>query len=192
LESAIVLDHTNLEICMSFLESTFIQSFLDTPIISRIRRNHGLEHASLHVLAKKFPGRSMGGHSNPDGFWLVGDLPTETVQEAVQEALQRLRAGERRLAVHPGCGTNFATAGSMAGLAGLLGMWGAGPRKRDKLERLPMVATLATLALILSQPLGLSLQKHVTTSGDPGDMEIVEIILARQGRLKAHRVVTRG
>jgi hypothetical protein len=181
-----------MEIYMSFLESTFLQSFLDTPIISRIRRNHGLEHASLHVLAKKFPDRSMGGHSNPDGFWLVGDLPTDAVMEAVQEALGRLRAGERRLAVHPGCGTNFATAGSLAGLAGLLGMWGAGPRKRDKLERLPMVATLATLALILSQPLGLSLQKHITTSGDPGDMEIVEIIQARQGRLKAHRVVTRG
>lgn len=177
---------------MSFLESTFIQSFLDAPIISRIRRNHGLEHASLHVLAKKIPGRSIGGHSNPDGFWLVGDLPTEAVQEAVQEALQRMRAGEHHLAVHPGCGTNFATAGSMAGLASVVGMWGAGPRKRDKLERLPMVATLATLALILSQPMGMSLQKHVTTCGNPGNMEIVEIIPTKQGRFKAHRVVTRG
>lgn len=177
---------------MSFAEIPFIRSFLEIPIVSRIRRNHGLEHASLHVLAKRFPGRSMGGHSNPDGFWLVGELPTESVQEAVHEALQRLRNGEAHLAVHPGCGTNFATAGSMAGLAGLMGMWGAGPRKRDKIERLPMVATLATLALILAQPLGLRLQKYVTTSGDPGDMEIVEIIPASRGVLKAHRVVTRG
>jgi hypothetical protein len=177
---------------MSFLESTFVQSFLESPIISRIRRNHGLEHASLHVLAEKYPGRNMGGHSNPDGFWLVGDLPTDAVQEAVYVALQRLRDGERHLAVHPGCGTNFATAGTLAGFAGILGMWGAGPRKRDKLERLPVVATLATLALIMSQPLGLSIQKHITTCGDPGDMEIVEIIPMQRGMLKTHRVVTRG
>lgn len=177
---------------MSFAELPLLQSFLEIPIVSRIRRNHGLEHASLHVLAKRLPGRSMGGHSNPDGFWLVGELPTEAVQESVQEALQRLQSGEAHLAVHPGCGTNFATAGSLAGLAGVMGMWGAGPRKRDKLERLPLVATLATLALILAQPLGLRLQKLVTTSGDPGNMEIVEIIPTRRGTLKVHRVITRG
>ncbi len=177
---------------MSIFESALLKSFLDQPVISRIRRNHGLEHATLHVLAEKNSARSMGGHSNPTGFWLVGDIPTEEVQEAVHEALRRLRAGERHLAVHPGCGTNFATAGTMAGLAGVVGMWGVGTRKRDKLERLPLVATLATLALIFAQPFGMVLQKHITTSGDPGNLEIVEISVAQKGRVKAHRVITRG
>jgi len=177
---------------MSLFESTLFKSFLDQPVISRIRRNHGLEHATLHILAERKSGRSMGGHSNPTGFWLVGNIPTEEVEEAVHEALRRLRAGERHLAVHPGCGTNFATAGTMAGLAGVMGMWGVGARKRDKLERLPLVATLATLALIFAQPFGLTLQKHITTSGDPGDLEIFEISPTQRGRLKAHRVVTQG
>ncbi len=177
---------------MSVYESSLLKSFLDHPVVSRIRRNHGLEHATLHVLAERNSARSMGGHSNPTGFWLVGDTPTREVQEAVHEALQRLREGDRHLAIHSGCGTNFATAGTMAGLAGVMGMWRVGARKRDKLERLPLVATLATLALILAQPFGLFLQKHVTTSGDPGNLEIVEISLAQRGRMKAHRVVTRG
>jgi hypothetical protein len=50
----------------------------------------------------------------------------------------------------------------------------------------------ATLTLILTQPLGLKLQERVTTSGDPGDLRVVEIIPTKRGRLKAHRVVTQG
>ena len=71
-------------------------------------------------------------------------------------------------------------------------MWGVGPRKRDKLERLPLVATLATLALIAGQPLGMLLQRYITTSGEPGELEVVEVVPAQRGRMKAHRVITRG
>jgi hypothetical protein len=160
--------------------------------LSRLRRNHGLEHATLHVLAGRHPGVRMGGYSDFNGFWLVGDLTPEQIQAAAQDALRRMRAGEPQLAVHPNCGTNFATAGSLAGLAGVLGMWRVGGRRRDKLERLPLVATLATVALILGQPLGLLAQKHLTTSGQPGSLEIVDVIPVQRGRLPAHRVLTRG
>jgi hypothetical protein len=173
-----------------------MMSILD-PIInispfSRIRRNHGLEHATLHVLSKHHPGKKMGGYSDFKGFWLVGDLNAEQVRDGVLEALRRLRAGEHHLAVHPNCGTNFATAGSLAGLAGVMGMLGVGNRKRDKIERLPLVATLATLALILAQPLGLSVQKHLTTSGNPGTLEVVEVIPSHRKRIRSHRILTRG
>ncbi len=177
---------------MSFFENVSLQAILELPVLSRIRRNHGLEHATLHVLAKQFPKKPMGGHSNPTGFWLVGDLPTEAVQEAAHEALQRMRSGEHHLAVHPGCGTNYATAGTLAGLAAMLGMWGAGPRRRDKFERLPVMAVLATLALIVAQPLGMKLQKNITTSGNPGNLEIVAVEAHRRGSLKAHRVITQA
>lgn len=169
-----------------------LQTLLEFPVISRIRRNHGLEHATLHILAKRFPRKAMGGHSNPNGFWLIGDLPTEAVEQAVHEALERMRRGEHNLAIHPGCGTNYATAGLLAGLAGVVGMWDAGPRRRDKLERLPLIATLATMALIVAQPLGLRLQKHITTSGDPGELEIVGVYPVQRGTMKAHQVITRG
>jgi hypothetical protein len=162
------------------------------PFISRIRRNHGLEHASLHILSERFPGVSLAGHSDTGGFWLLGNLPTAEIQSAVNEALRRLRAGERQLAIHPNCGTNFVTSGTLAGVAAGLAMFGAGRRLRDKVERLPLAASLATLALIAAQPLGLLLQETVTTSGVPGELEVVEIVTSRSGRLDMHRVVTQG
>ena len=169
-----------------------LKSLGDIPWFSRIRRNHGLEHATLHVLAKRFSGKSMAGHSDTKGFWLIGDLQTEDIASAVQEALDRMKAGEADLAVHPNCGTNFATAGTMAGIAGASAMFGVGPRKRDILDRLALAATLATLALIVAQPAGLFLQKYLTTSGEPGLLEVVEIIPTKRGKLQAHRVVTQG
>jgi hypothetical protein len=171
---------------------SIFRSIINLPVLSRIRRNHGLEHATLHVLSRQHVGTRIGGYSDFKGFWLVGDLGLEQVEKGAKEALRRLKAGEQHLAVHSNCGTNFATAGSLAGLAGVLGMLGVGSRKRDKLERLPLVATLATLALILAQPLGLSVQKHLTTSGHPGDLEIVEVVPTRKGQLKAFRILTRG
>ena len=169
-----------------------LQSLLGDDPLGRIRRNHGLEHATLHMLSKRYPRQSMAGHSSPTGFWIIGEVATEDLGSAVDEALQRLRNGERKLAVHPNCGTNFVTTGLLAGLAGALAMFGAGKRVRDKLERLPLAMFSATLTLVLTQPLGLKLQEHVTTSGDPGDLRVVEIIPTQRGRLKAHRVVTQG
>jgi hypothetical protein len=167
-------------------------SILELALISRVRRNHGLEHATLHMLAKRFPNTSLAGHSNPKGFWIAGEVPLDAVRDAIDEALIRLKAGERKLAVHPNCGTNFITTGSLAGLAGAASLFGAGKRWQDKVSRLPLAASLATLVLILSQPLGLSLQEHITTSGDPGSMEVVEIIKSQRGGMTLYRITTRG
>ncbi|MEW6717579.1 MAG: DUF6391 domain-containing protein [Chloroflexota bacterium] len=164
----------------------------DTPLISRIRRNHGLEHATMHVLATRFPQARLFGHSDAGGFWLVGEVPTSAVKEATTFALQRIRNGESKLTVHAQCGTNFVTAGTLAGLAGALSMIGSGRSIQDKLKRLPLAVTLATLSLFISQPLGLLLQEHLTTSANPENLQIVEIIPTRRGRMKAHRIITRG
>ena len=167
-------------------------SLVNAAPLSRIRRNHGLEHATLHVLAEAKPRRSLAGHSDLSGFWIIGEVSTEEMRAAVDEALQRLRNGEHELAVHSNCGTNIAASGLLAGAAAGLGMFGAGRRTRDKLERLPLAITLATAALVLAQPLGLLLQERVTTSSAPLSLEILEITSHERGRLKAHRVITQG
>jgi hypothetical protein len=169
-----------------------ISTFLEQPVISHIRRNHGLEHATLHVLANYLPHTMLMGHSDIGGFWIIGDVPAELLHSAVQEAIARLRAGEQQLALHPNCGTNYATSGTLAGLAGAASMLGSGRRWQDKLARLPFAAAMATIALIISQPLGLELQRRVTTSGDPGSLEVISITHREQGRLTFHRIQTRG
>jgi len=119
-------------------------SILDLPVISRIRRNHGLEHATITLLSQRFPLPPHGRILIPGGFFLLGDVPTEEVREVVAQALSRMNNGERQLAVHPNCGTNYAVSGILAGTMAWLGMAGA-KSKRDQFERLPLVIALATL-----------------------------------------------
>ena len=166
-------------------------TILDIPILSHIRRNHGLEHATITVLSQRFPYRPLAGYSFPAGFLLLGDVPTEQVREAVFQALSRMDNGERTLAIHPNCGTNYVTSGFVVGGLAWLGRAGA-KDNRDKVERLPLVITLVILGFILAQPLGLKVQEHITTSGDPQGMTVVDIFPLRFGRFSLHRVMTQG
>lgn len=172
--------------------TNYLESLPASSIFSRIRRNHGLEHAAVHLLSQKNPGTPMGGRSDAGGFWLIGNLDTDQVKAAVAEALSRMKKGEKRLAVHPNCGTNIATAGSLAGMAGMLALLGVGKRWQDKLDRLPLAMTLGTLAMVIAQPLGTLLQAEVTTSGLPGTLTVTNITRHQRGRLTLHRVETQG
>lgn len=166
-------------------------TILDIPIFSRIRRNHGLEHATINILTERFPYRPLAGYSFPGGFYIFGDVPTGELREAAVQALARMNSGERLLAIHPNCGTNYAVSGFIAGLLAWLGMAGA-KNKRDMVERLPLAITLATLGFIASQPLGPKVQERITTSGDPQSLSIVDIFPIRFGSFSLHRVITQG
>jgi hypothetical protein len=149
--------------------------FLNLPAIRRVRRNHGLEHATIHVLSNNTRHRSMAGRSTATGFYLYGNVPTDEVEAAAQEALRRMRNGEHSLAIHPNCGTGLVTAGLLTSVATLAGTAGMKQGFLERLSRLPTIVLLSTMSLILSQPLGLALQQHFTTLGDPGNLEIADI-----------------
>ncbi|MBS1250677.1 MAG: hypothetical protein MAG431_02272 [Chloroflexi bacterium] len=161
-------------------------------LVSRARRNHGLEHATMNFLNSRHPGQTFAGHADWHGFWIMGEISTEELSEVVKKALQALRGGKRELAIHTNCGTNLVASGTMAGLAGAIGMMGVGDKPRQKLERIPRVAALATLALMASRPLGPLLQKYVTTTGDPRKLEVVNISRHKRGNVTAHRITTQG
>jgi hypothetical protein len=169
-----------------------MRKLLDHPTLSRIRRNHGLEHATIHLLSEAKPDRPLAGHSDAGGFWLLGEVDTEELVETASQALARLKAGEKDLAVHPNCGTNLATYGIFAGVGAFLALAGSGRRMRDRLERLPLAAVFATLALIVAQPLAFRLQREVTTSGQPGDLHLLRVIKTSLFGRTAHRVETAG
>jgi hypothetical protein len=166
-------------------------TILDIPMLSRIRRNHGLEHATINILSVRFPYLRLAGYSFPGGFFILGEVPTADLREAVAQALSRMANGERTLAIHEHCGTNYVVSGFVVGFLAWLGMAGA-KSKRDKVERLPLVISLATLGFIFSQPLGPAIQQHVTTSGDPQGLSIVDVFPIQFGKLSLHRVVTQG
>ena len=164
-------------------------SILDLPLVGATRKNHALEHATLHVLAPKYPGRMLGGHSNPTGFIIVGDVPLEAVAEAATEAMRRLRAGESGLAIHPGCGTNLATSALVGASLGWFIMHGA-RSNLGRLMRLPIALMLAVLGMLLSRPLGPMLQQQITTDAKIGSLHVTDVRLSLRGRITAHRVIT--
>ena len=159
---------------------------LDLPFILETRRNHALEHATLHMLAHSYKG-SMAGHSNPTGFFLLGDFSTPDVWAAATEALERLREGESGLAIHAGCGTNMATTALLSATLGWSVLRGA-KSTLTKFLLLPIAVAFAVIGVLLARPLGPWLQKYVTTEANMGHMQIVDIIPIRKG---VHRVITK-
>ena len=159
---------------------------LDLPLILETRRNHALEHATLHVLARTHK-ISMAGHSNPTGFFLLGDLQLEDIAAAADEALTRLRDGESGLAVHEGCGTNMATTALLSATFAWAPLRGA-KSIRWRLMLVPLALTFAVFGYLLSKPLGPWLQRNVTTEADLGDLRLVDIVPVRKG---VHRIMTK-
>jgi hypothetical protein len=165
-------------------------TILDLPLIGTTRRNHALEHATLHVLADKYPMKMMGGHSNPTGFFIVGDVTTEDIAVAASQALSRLRAGESELAIHPGCGTNLATSVLLGATFAWFVMRGARSTS-GRILRMPFAFGSALVGLAISRPLGPMLQQKITTDADVGDLQVVEVRVTSRGALPTHRVLTR-
>lgn len=159
---------------------------LDLPLILETRRNHALEHATLHMLARNHKG-SMAGHSNPTGFFLFGDFATQEIWTAATEALERLRIGESGLAVHAGCGTNMATTALLSATMAWSVLRGA-RSTLTKILLLPLAVAFGIAGFLLARPLGPWLQKYVTTEAHMGSMQIIDIVPVRKG---VHRVITK-
>ena len=160
--------------------------------LSRVRRNHALEHATLHVLSERHRNRRLVGRSSLWGFSIYGDVSTESLIAATQDALNRLRNGEHDLATHPNCGSNLVVAGTMAGLAAFLVLGGGSKRRFGRLARLPLACVAATISIILAPPLGLAFQTHVTTQADVGGLHISTVSSQRRANVVVHHVRTEG
>ncbi len=155
-----------------------------TTILSRIRRNHGLEHATIHILSEKYKNFSAQGNSDHRGFHLniYGDISEDAVMDAVETAFTRMKNGEHQLAVHPNCGTVLLTTATMTTLAAQA-VFSIEQYRQERnkvtgsvmMNALPSAILAAVLALIVSRPIGVQLQARYTTEGDLGEMEIESI-----------------
>lgn len=156
------------------------------PLVAHLRGNHALEHATMHLLARRRPGKYLIARTTPGGFILYGQVAADEVTEASREALVRLQAGQRYLAIHPSCGTNIATAGILAGLGAFLAL--ETRRARSRWARLSQVLWAATLGVLLAQPLGQWAQAWLTTSLQVENARIGRVTSQRQGNLLRHDI----
>ncbi|MBI2856357.1 MAG: hypothetical protein HYX93_05875 [Chloroflexi bacterium] len=154
--------------------------------LKRIRKNHALEHATISIAHSRMekPG-ILAGNSTQGGFFVYGDVPTEVLSQAASEALERLKAGESHMAISPFCGTNLVVTATLTGLATALALG-----NQFRWRKMPGVIRVTLAALLISRPVGHLVQKHVTTDGDIGGMEIKGISHIGTGALTVHRVRT--
>lgn len=157
-------------------------------MVGTVRRNHALEHATITVMLRKI-GHDvrMVGRATGDGYFLYADVPTSLLEESTNEALARLKGGEGHLAVTPLCGTNIAVAGALTALAATLAIGSS----KNRAGKFPNAMMASMLAVVAAQPIGRLVQKHLTTSPDLSDTEIVGIREGGRGGTRFHKVLTR-
>ncbi len=158
-------------------------NILEAPPISIIRRNHGIEHATVHVLTESDPNIQLVGRADTTGFNIYGNVETKALQAATREALKRLQGGEANLAVHPRCGTNLVVAGLLTALAAAVALG-----RRPHVRKIPDVILATTLAVFTAQPLGNKIQERITTSPDAIGARFAGIRQEQMGRLKIQHV----
>lgn len=150
----------------------------------------------MQVLSEDDSTLGLMGRSTFHGFYLYGDVETETVLDAAREGLRRLKAGQRHMAIHPSCGSNYVIAGAVAGIGAFAALGGFFPPRRDgfldRLARLPFAWAVATVGVILARPLGAAVQAYVTTEADIGDLQVHSVIKMEQSATTVHLVRTRS
>ncbi len=155
------------------------------PFLERIRQNHALEHATMHILSERPGSPCLIGRSDWQGFTLYGDVGTQDVLRAALEAVARLRGGETWLAVHPHCSTNLAVAALLVGTAAYATAVSArGSRLRG--AAVMVVAMAATVAA--ARPLGIVVQQHITTTCMLDGVHIPLVRRELKGNVVVHRV----
>lgn len=165
-------------------------------MLNRLRQHHGIEHATMTLLSQRIKGVQLAARSDLAGFIIFGEVSTADLAAAAREALARLQAGDRHLALHPNCGTNLAAAGVLSGVAAFV----AGSshpaliaphepgRRAPWWERLPAAILAATLAILVAPSVGRWLQEKVTTSSDVAGLRIAGVERLARGPIVAHRV----
>ncbi|MEM9952092.1 MAG: DUF6391 domain-containing protein [Chloroflexota bacterium] len=173
--------------------ATLLRPILNIPVVKRVRQNHAFEHATIHMLNRQ--NYILSGRASLGGFVVMGDVPTAKIEAAAQEALNRLRRGQRQLAMHPNCGTNLVTAGVLSTSIAAMGFMGTD--RRRAWERFPVVMLLMMIAALYSTPIGMLVQEHITTEGNPEDMQIVRVkrgemkVPFRQKPIVVHNIMTK-
>ena len=175
------------------LIAKLLSPLLENSYVKRVRRNHALEHATIHMLNRQ--NYILSGRASAGGYIVMGDVPSDKLEAAAHDALARLNKGQSQLAIHPNCGTNLVTTALMT--TGIAALGFMGTNRRSAWERFPLVLIGMMGAALYSLPIGMQVQEHITTTADMGNLEIItikktETKLPFQTRtMIVHNVVTR-
>lgn len=138
-----------------------------------VRRNHGLEHATVAVLFARRGPQRLAGRASGNGFFILGKVDATTLESCAQEALSRIQRGESGLVVSPMCGTNLVVTGGVCAVATMVSLTLS--REKKPQERLGDAISASTIGALAAQPLGRLVQEKITTMADHATTEVVRV-----------------
>ena len=137
----------------------------------RVRRNHALEHATVNVIEGHFGTTNVAGLAYDEGFSLKGMDDPYIVLAAAKEGLERLKNGERDLAIHPRCGTTIVVTNTLSAVTFIILLLVTG-----YLSWLTVLIAVLC-AHIFGTVLSKLAQRYLTTDQDVSGMEITGVEL---------------
>lgn len=151
----------------------------------RLRQNHALEHATIAILQQRDPRVRIIARSTSRGFRLYGTAGPDDVRTAVDEAMHRLRSGERHLAITQRCGTTVA----VGVLLGTLGLW-LNEFMRSPRQKIALGIATSLAIAVSSQPVGLLAQRHLTTESELDGLRVRDVRTRSLGKRRFLEVRT--
>lgn len=153
----------------------------------KVRRNHALEHGTINVIEEKYGIPMMSGLASEEGFTVNGPVSGDLALGAAREALERLKRGERNLAVHERCGTTIVVVNTLMSVVFILLLLFTG-----SLGLFTVILALGA-SWLLGPYAGRYAQVYMTTATDVEGVEIVGIEgRSRWTRVMGMRVMTPG
>lgn len=146
------------------------RQFFSLLFSKRMRQNHALEHATINVLRQRYRVSGIVGMPAENGFHLRGRVAPETVISATQEAIRRLKRGERQLAWSRACPTSLVATQLLLAvilLVTVLGIW------REFTVPPVMIALLG--AALLGPLLSPYLQRFLLVDPNPGQLQFRDV-----------------
>lgn len=133
-----------------------------------LKRNHALEHATINLLEERYGIRNLSGLAVEDGFYISWPYDPMYVLDAVREGQYLLSKGHRELAIHKRCGTMVLGTNIVAVISFVIFLiiWGFNLFTLI----LPMF-----IGIFIGNPMGIFLQRYLTTDTNVKDAEILGI-----------------
>ena len=159
---------------------------MEPSTLRRIRRNHAIEHAAMHMLARTSGSVPLAARSDWRGLTFYGDVDTATLKSAIDAGLHALNTGQRDLAVHPRCGSMV----SVSVLLGTLVAWlvQSGLRRGRLADPRTADSGWHRERTLVARPFGETLQAQVLTDARIGRARLLSIRRSMCGPLVMHRV----
>lgn len=143
----------------------------------KLKKNHGLEHATINILEKEYGYNNLAGYAEEDGFYIMGVNNTVYVEEAARKGLSLMKEGKDKLAIHKRCGTSMTVANFLSAVIFLILLLSSG-----YFSIFNMIIAIV-IANLIGPYLGQIVQGKFTTTANVQEMEIKSSYFSEDGSL---------